>query len=169
METEKEKKYKILFVCLGNICRSPAAEEIMRQRVDEVGLASSIELDSAGTYGGHVGELPDDRMRAHAARRGYLLTHRSRPVTTDDFWDFDCIVGMDDMNVSNLRRLAPDVESERKIVRMTDFCTRIPADHVPDPYYSGSDGFEQVLDILEDACAGMLQNLLAPGGPLSRI
>ncbi|MCH5328462.1 MAG: low molecular weight phosphotyrosine protein phosphatase [Coprobacter sp.] len=169
MEQNPKKPYRILFVCLGNICRSPAAEGIMRQLVADAGQEQAVCLDSAGTYGGHAGELPDARMRAHAARRGYRLTHRSRPVTTDDFWAFDCIVGMDDMNVANLRRLAPDVETERKVVRMTDFSLRLSVDHVPDPYYSGSDGFEQVLDILEDACAGLLQHLLAPGGPLSRI
>ena len=155
-----KQKYKILFVCLGNICRSPAAEGIMRDIVKKSGLEHLIEVDSAGTYGGHAGDLPDSRMRAHASRRGYNLVHRSRQIRTGDFWEYDMIVAMDDANIDKLRRLAPDVESEQKIHRMTDYCIRLKVDHVPDPYYSGSDGFEQVLDILEDACSGLLNKLI---------
>lgn len=150
---------KILFVCLGNICRSSSAEEIMRQMVAQAGLAHEIEVDSAGILSYHQGELPDSRMRMHAARRGYQLTHRSRPVTTSDFYDFDLIVGMDDRNIDDLRQRAPGLEEERKIVRMTDYCRTKVADHVPDPYYGGASGFENVLDILEDACAGLLSHL----------
>ncbi|CCY39376.1 putative uncharacterized protein [Tannerella sp. CAG:118] len=155
-----EKKYKILFVCLGNICRSPAAEGIMKDLIKRSKLEYLIEVDSAGTYGGHAGDLPDSRMRAHALRRGYNLTHRSRQIRVDDFDEYDMIIAMDDMNVNKLRRLAPDVASIQKIYLMTDYCTRLQVDHVPDPYYSGSDGFEQVLDILEDACAGLLKKLI---------
>lgn len=155
-----EKKYKILFVCLGNICRSPAAEGILKDRLQKAGLAEIIEVDSAGTYGGHTGDLPDNRMCAHAARRGYKLTHRSRQIGYDDFEIFDLILGMDDSNISNLRRLAPDPESLAKIKRTTDFCRKLPYDHIPDPYYSGSDGFELVLDILEDACDGLTEELM---------
>lgn len=151
---------RILFVCLGNICRSPAAEGIMRQKVKERGLSSVFDIDSAGTYGGHAGNLPDSRMRAHAARRGYRLEHRSRPITTDDFDRFDLIIGMDDMNIENLRRLAPDADAWTKIHRMTDYSRRYAHDHVPDPYYSGADGFELVLDLLEDACDGLLDHLI---------
>ena len=106
-----EKKYKILFVCLGNICRSPAAEGILQELLQRAKLSENIEVDSAGTYGGHAGELPDSRMRAHATRRGYKLTHRSRQIKWDDFEKFDLILGMDDTNISNLQRLAPDPES----------------------------------------------------------
>ena len=151
--------YRLLFVCLGNICRSPAAEGIMRHLVRERGLSARVEIDSAGTYGGHAGELPDPRMRAHAARRGYLLEHRSRPVTADDFERFDLIVGMDDMNVDRLRCLAPDAASSDKIRRMASYCRHYPYDHVPDPYYSGADGFELVLNLLEDACENLLEQL----------
>ena len=154
-----EKKYKILFVCLGNICRSPAAEGILQKLLQKAKLSENIEVDSAGTYGGHAGELPDSRMRAHAARRGYKLTHRSRQIKWDDFEKFDLILGMDDTNISNLQRLAPDPESLAKIRRTTDFCRKVPYDHIPDPYYSGSDGFELVLDILEDACNGLIEEL----------
>lgn len=153
------KKYKILFVCLGNICRSPAAEEIMRKLVEDAGLEDSFVLDSAGLIDYHEGEPADGRMRAHAARRGYRLTHLSRPIKYDDFFDFDVIVGMDDRNISKLRAMAPGLEEEQKVVRMTDYCRLKVVDHVPDPYYGGASGFENVLDILEDACAGLLDAL----------
>ena len=150
-------KVRILFVCLGNICRSPAAEGVMRAMVDNAGLTDKYELDSAGTYAGHSGELPDKRMRVHAARRGYALTHRARQVRSADFADFDIIVAMDDSNYDNLRHLAPSPEDEQKIVRMIDFCRLHPYYYsVPDPYYEGASGFELVLDLLEDACAGLL-------------
>ena len=150
---------KILFVCLGNICRSPAAEEIMRRLVADAGLDKEIVLDSAGLIDYHEGEPADGRMRIHAARRGYQITHLSRPVRYDDFFDFDLIVGMDDRNISRLKALAPGLDEERKVVRMTDYCRLKVADHVPDPYYGGASGFENVFDILEDACAGLLDTL----------
>lgn len=151
---------RILFVCLGNICRSAAAEEIMRNRVVHAGLEKEIDLDSAGLSSYHQGDPADSRMRAHAARRGYRITHLSRPVGYHDFFDFDMLIGMDDSNLSGLRNLAPGLPEEQKIYRMTDFCRRIPADHVPDPYYGGDSGFETVLDILEDACDGLLDFLM---------
>lgn len=151
---------RILFVCLGNICRSAAAEEIMRNRVVHAGLEKEIDLDSAGLSSYHQGDPADSRMRAHAARRGYRITHLSRPVGYHDFFDFDMLIGMDDSNLSGLRDLAPGLPEEQKIYRMTDFCRRIPADHVPDPYYGGDSGFETVLDILEDACDGLLEFLM---------
>lgn len=147
---------RILFVCLGNICRSPSAEGVMKHLVKEAGLEKEFEIDSAGILSYHQGELPDSRMRAHAARRGYDLVHRSRPVCTDDFEHFDLIIGMDDRNIDDLKDRAPSVAACEKIHRMTEFCTRMVADHVPDPYYGGAEGFEYVLDVLEDACAGLL-------------
>lgn len=143
---------RVLFVCLGNICRSPAAEGIMREVVASTpGAAGRWTIDSAGTGGYHIGDLPDGRMRAHARRRGLTLDHICRQVHESDFDDFDIIVGMDDSNVSNLKRLAPTVEDVDKVVAMADFfsCTRYYA--VPDPYYDGAEGFELVLDLLEDA------------------
>lgn len=155
---KKSDKIRVLFVCLGNICRSPAAEGIFRDIVERQGFSDRFRIDSAGLYGGHAGDLPDRRMRVHAFRRGYNLTHRSRPVRQADFDDFDLIIGMDDSNISRLRALAPTIEAEQKIVRMTDFCRSHPgADHVPDPYYDGAEGFERVLDLLEDACAGLAE------------
>ena len=132
----------------------------MRHLVEERGLTDLFVIDSAGTYGGHAGDLPDSRMRSHAVRRGYSLEHRSRKITGEDFDRFDLIIGMDDMNVENLRRLAPDVDSLAKIHRMTEYNRPYLHDHVPDPYYSGADGFELVLDLLEDACDGLLCTLV---------
>ena len=151
------KPRKILFVCLGNICRSPAAEEVMRSLLRERGEEADYILDSAGLYGGHAGQLPDSRMRAHARRRGYELTHRSRPVRSSDFDNFDLIVAMDDSNYDRLRSLAPTLEARDKVVRMMDYARLHPYyDSVPDPYYEGAEGFELVLDLLEDACAGLI-------------
>lgn len=150
---------KILFVCLGNICRSSAAEEIMRQKVKDAGLESEYVLDSAGLINYHEGEPADERMRAHATRRGYHITHLSRPVCYDDFFKFDMILGMDDRNIERLKSLAPGLDEERKIARMTDYCRLKVVDYVPDPYYGGASGFENVLDILEDACSGLLDTL----------
>ncbi len=161
--TDTTRKYKILFVCLGNICRSPAAEGVMRHMLKNRGLEAQVEIDSAGTYAGHSGELPDPRMRSHAARRGYLLTHRSRPVSNDDFYYYDLVIGMDDMNIENLQRMAPDTDSLSKIHRMTDYCRHYMHDHIPDPYYSGADGFELVLTLLEDGCEGLIDTLTEQG------
>lgn len=150
---------RILFVCLGNICRSAAAEEIMRTYLKREGLDKEITVDSAGISGYHEGDLADPRMRMHASRRNFHITHRSRPVRTDDFYDFDLIIGMDDTNIDALREKAPDIVTERKIERMTDYCRTKAVDYVPDPYYGGAQGFENVLDILEDACGGLLEHL----------
>ena len=151
-------KTKILFVCLGNICRSSSAEGVMKQLIEQAGREDEFIIDSAGILSYHQGELPDSRMRAHATRRGYDLTHRSRPVCTDDFYDFDLIIGMDDRNIDDLKDRAPSVEAWKKIHRMTEYCTKFThADHVPDPYYGGAEDFEYVLDVLEDACAGLLE------------
>ena len=154
---EDKKIKRILFVCLGNICRSSSAQTIMQAKVDELGLSNQFYLDSAGLISCHEGEMADSRMRAHAARRGYNITHRSRPITYNDFFDFDMIIGMDDSNISRLKDLAPGLDELGKIHRMTDFCVNKVVDHVPDPYYGGASGFENVLDILEDAVEGLIQ------------
>ena len=153
-------KERILFVCLGNICRSPAAQGIMQKLIDDNGLRNQFEIDSAGLYGGHSGELPDHRMRQHARLRGYSLEHHSRPVRTSDFDNFDLIVAMDDSNYARLKSMAPSVEDENKVVRMIDYVKGFPQYHsVPDPYYEGSEGFEIVLDLLEAGCRNMLNVL----------
>ena len=144
----KQKPHKILFVCLGNICRSPAAEAVMQQLVDRAGLHDNFVIDSAGTYGGHAGEPADRRMRQAASKRGYALTSRSRKITPDD------------SNYERVHRLAPSTEAAAKIYRMVAFCRRSDATYVPDPYYEGHEGFELVLDLLEDACEGLLEDLV---------
>lgn len=152
------KRLRILFVCLGNICRSPAAEAVFRRLVDEAGLSDRIEIDSAGTYGGHAGELPDPRMRIAASRRGYELTHRARPIREEDFDRFDRILVMDDSNYERVHRLAPSRRHAEKIDRMIAFC-KTDRTYVPDPYYEGHEGFELVLDLLEEGCAALLEEV----------
>lgn len=149
----------ILFVCLGNICRSPMAEGVFKAKLAEAGLSETIEVDSAGLIAYHQGEMPDNRMRAHAARRGYRLDHRSRPVTTADFDRFDLIIGMDDQNIRGLKSMARTAEHQAKIKRMTDYCSVMQAHEVPDPYYGGDAGFEYVIDLLEDACENLLKEI----------
>lgn len=152
-------KYKILFVCLGNICRSPAAHGVMQRLVDDEGLGSFIEVDSAGTYGGHQGQLPDHRMRRHAARRGYELTHRSRPVTQEDFSKFDIIVAMDENNARDLRWMSTG-DISNCLVMMGDYLSDSQHySYVPDPYYGGPEDFELALDLVEDACKGLLKEI----------
>ena len=154
-------KYNILFVCLGNICRSPAAQGVMQRMVDERGLSDRFHIDSAGTGGWHIGDLPDKRMRVHARPRGYELTHRARKVQPADFEDFDLIVGMDAANVDDLCRMAATPEQQRKVVMMGDYIRLYTHyDHVPDPYYEGSEGFELVLDLLQDACGHLLDEIM---------
>lgn len=157
---KNKEKIRILFVCLGNICRSPAAEGVMKAVVDANNDDARFEIDSAGTGDYHIGDLPDRRMRVHAQRRGYDLVHRCRQVRESDFDDFDLIIAMDESNRRNLQRMAPTPEAEQKIIMMADFAdiaTRY--DHIPDPYYEGAEGFELVLDLLESACHNLYEIL----------
>lgn len=149
------RKPRILFVCLGNICRSPAGQGITEKMAAERGI--EVECDSAGFYGGHAGDLPDRRMREAAFGRGYDLRHRARKIRSYDLEDYDIVIGMDDYNISDLHDLADTEERDRRIVRMTDFAAGHPEyDTVPDPYYEGAAGFELVLNLLEDACGELL-------------
>ena len=145
----------ILFVCLGNICRSPMAEGVFNRILMREQRTEHFIVDSAGLLAYHQGELPDSRMRFFAGKRGYDLTHRSRPFTRADFDRFDMIIGMDDQNIAGLKQQAMTLEEDAKIFRMTDFCRMLEATHVPDPYYGGDQGFENVIDLLEDACEGL--------------
>ena len=132
----------------------------MKYYVKDRGLEEQYYIDSAGISGYHSGDPADRRMQSHAIRRGYDLTSLSRKFYPDaDFSDFDMIIGMDDRNIEDLKDKAPSPEEWKKIHRMTEYCNRIPADHVTDPYYGGAEGFEYVLDILEDACSGLLISL----------
>lgn len=152
---------RVLYVCLGNICRSPAAQGVTEAMAAARDMSADIECDSAGFYGGHRGEMPDRRMRQAAFARGYRLEHRSRTVNDGDFDRFDIIVGMDDNNLASLHRAAPTVEDEAKIIGMADFAVNHPDEfYVPDPYYEGPAGFILVLNLLEDAC-GTLLGLIA--------
>lgn len=158
-DSKKAKSWRILFVCLGNICRSPAAEGILKDALSRHGIYDWT-VDSAGTGNYHIGDLPDMRMRQAAFSRGYRLTHRARQVRSSDFDDFDLIIGMDESNVRNLRRMAPTVEAEKKVVPMSRWLDpRFGYDYVPDPYYEGAEGFELVLNQLEDASERMIADL----------
>lgn len=152
-------KTKILFVCLGNICRSACAEAVMKQVVAERGLAADFEIDSAGLISYHTGEMADPRMRQHAAARGINITSIARKITTADFSHFDYIIGMDDDNIRRLLDIAPDESSRQKISKMSDYCRTFRANSVPDPYYGGPKDFELVLDLLDDACNGLIDSL----------
>lgn len=150
---------KILFVCLGNICRSPAAEGVMQHAVDKRGLRNKIILDSAGTSAAHSGERADSRMRFHAEKRGVQLLSVSRQFLKEDFLKFDYIIVMDRSNYKNVLNLDFENKYENKVKMMTDFCSDDLFDYVPDPYYGGENGFELVLDIVVDACNGLLNFL----------
>ncbi|SRR5690554_1501663 len=152
------KKVRILFVCLGNICRSPAAEGIMKKLVEKNELQDFIEVDSAGTSGWHEGELPDERMRAHGEKRAYNFSSPARKFRKADFDNFDYIIVMDRNNYNNVKSMANGKEEVGKIRMMTDYSVQYSHhEYVPDPYYGGTSGFELVLDLLEDACEGLLQ------------
>ena len=131
------------------------AESIFMKILDRENSLKQFKIDSAGLLDYHQGELADSRMRFHAAKRGYTIVHRSRPVTKADFETFDWIIGMDDQNIRGLKQLIPNALHKEKIFLMTDFCQQMDATHVPDPYYGGDQGFENVINLLEDACEGL--------------
>ena len=153
---------RILFVCLGNICRSPTAEGVMRDLVRREGLQDAIEVDSAGTGGWHVGHPPDERSAAAAAERDIVIEGAARQVTPGDFDDFDLLVAMDRQNLADLRALAPDDEARARVrlFREYDSASAGASDlDVPDPYYGGEDGFDHVLDLVEAAARGLLEDV----------
>ncbi len=155
-------KTKILFICLGNICRSPAANAIMQKYVDGEGLTDQFYIDSAGIGPWHVGQLPDKRMRQHGARRGYKIDHIARQFDAKrDFDDFDYIVVMDDENYKNICGQAHNDDERKKVIRMADYLMKYSGRHdrCPDPYYGGDADFELALDLIEDGCRGILQSL----------
>jgi protein-tyrosine phosphatase len=151
---------------MGNICRSPTAEAVMRAVVAREGLDGDVVIDSAGTGSWHVGNPPDRRSTSAAAARGITLTGAARQVTPDDFEDYDLLLAADSENAAALRRLAPDAEAASKIVLLRQFDPDAVAAgdlDVPDPYYGGPSGFEDVLDLVESACEGLLSSLRAEG------
>ena len=158
------KKINVLFVCLGNICRSPSAEAVMTALVKGEMLHQSIFCDSAGTSGYHDGETADPRSITHAQKRQYPVTSISRRILPEDFERFDYIIVMDDENLKDVKKLDPQGQYADKIFKMTDFCEAKKYTHVPDPYYKGAEGFEEVLDILEDSCHGLLKKIKTTHG-----
>lgn len=149
----------VLFVCLGNICRSPAAEGCFLHLIAREGLQDRFRVDSAGTGHWHAGQPADRRMREAAARRGILLPSRARQIVRADLDAFDHILTMDDHNHAEVRRLARQATTRAALEPITRYCRRFQLSEVPDPYYGGPEGFEQVLDLLEDACEGLLAHL----------
>jgi len=156
---------RLLFVCLGNICRSPAAEGVFLHLLAQEGLEDQFVVDSAGTGGWHVGRPADRRMRAAAERRGIALPSRARQLDRHDLVGFDRILTMDDDNLRTVRALARELSvpaAQLAVIEpITSHCRRLRAAEVPDPYYGGDQGFEDVLDLLEDACSGLLESLRA--------
>ncbi len=150
---------RVLFVCLGNICRSPAAEGIFRQKIKHAGLDHLISCDSAGTSAYHEGEPADGRMRDHAKGRGYNLTSLARHLTPKDLDHFDLILTMDESNYNNTLRLDPEGIYHKKVKKIVSYCKIHDVGEVPDPYYGGTDGFELVIDILEDSCDELIKEL----------
>ena len=160
-----EPRIRVLMVCMGNICRSPTAEAVLRSKLQQAGLADAVQVDSAGTHAYHVGHAPDKRSQRHAAIRGYELSAlRARQVSPQDFRRFDLLLAMDWDNLALLEdRCPPDRMMRVKLKRLTEF---LPADStfaeaqvVPDPYYGGEESFESVLDLVEAACDGLVDHL----------
>lgn len=148
---------KVLFVCMGNICRSPSAEGVFRHLVDEAGLSDVVGVDSAGTHDFHIGEAPDARAQASARKRGYDISHCvARQITQDDFREFDLILAMDWENLSALQQRCPRAY-HHKLMLLMRFANEFEEATIPDPYYGGVDGFGKVLDYIEDACQGVLE------------
>lgn len=155
-----ESPYRVLFVCLGNICRSPAAEIIFRSILEQKGLSGRIEVDSAGTIDYHRGQTPDARMLRALKNCGYAYGgHLSRPVVSEDWERFDLIVAMDAHNQHDLRRLAGPGERRARLVAMCDYARQFDDVEVPDPYWSGDEGFLHVVRLLEDCCAQLVCSL----------
>ncbi|MDX1949574.1 MAG: low molecular weight protein-tyrosine-phosphatase [Rickettsiales bacterium] len=153
-------KKKILFVCLGNICRSPTAQGIFEHFIKNKNLEHKISVDSAGTSGWHKGSPPDRRSIEHAANRGYDLTRqKSRQIEFSDFFEFDLIIAMDKANYEDLKQVAPREERHKIKLFLREYGDNKFIQEVPDPYHKGSDGFEEVLDLLESACLNLIEEL----------
>lgn len=150
----------VLFVCLGNICRSPAAENVMRHLLEQAGQGQHITCDSAGTIGYHTGHPPDARMRAAGQRRGLPMTGSARQVNRNDLERFDLIIAMDNNNHAELLKLAT-AHNRHKLRTFCSYVRQHPDREVPDPYYGGPEGFEHVLDLLEDGCSQLLREIQA--------
>jgi len=156
---KNKEKIRVLFVCMGNICRSPTAEGVFRHLVEEQGLGEKIIIDSAGTHDYHIGDAPDARSQAAAARRGYDLSRlRARQVLREDFRAFDYILAMDEANLGLLQQQCPD-DCRERLKLFLEFADDGGLREVPDPYYGGAQGFERVLDLVEHAARGLLRDI----------
>ena len=161
MKENRKMKTRILFVCLGNICRSPAAEGVLKAMVEDKGLQDDFHIDSAGIGSWHVGDLPDSRMRRHGALRGYDFSSRARQVNSADFSRFDLIIVMDDENYYDIKRFSTHPADMMKVHRINEYFIRFQGrPDVPDPYYGGDSDFKLALDLLEDACQGIINNVM---------
>jgi protein-tyrosine phosphatase len=157
--SDSVNKTKILFVCMGNICRSPTAEGVFRHKVEAAGMNDRVEIDSAGTHAYHVGEPPDQRAQAAALQRGFdLSSQRARRVRASDFAEFDYVLAMDQPNLDDLLAICPDHLQDR-VQLFLDFSEQSRVREVPDPYYGGGNGFETVLDLVEAASEGLLVHI----------
>ncbi len=154
----------VIFVCMGNICRSPSGEGVFKSLVRDAGLENAFFIDSAGIYSYHAGEPADSRMRKHASKRGYDLTSISRQLSHGDLKKFDYIIAMDSDNYRDILRLDRNGEFEDKVFMMNDFSAVHTGSDVPDPYYGGPQGFEIVLDMLEESCRGLLDSIRGKNG-----
>jgi protein-tyrosine phosphatase len=149
---------RVLFVCLGNICRSPTGEGVMRHLVEKEGMGDQVEVDSAGTGAWHIGEYPDSRMTLAARERGYRLDSRGRQLVKQDFKSFDYVIAMDAKNLSSCLSLAPE-DATAKITPMNSYIRSQEIDGIPDPYFGGGEGFELVMDLIEEGCENLLTEI----------
>lgn len=158
MNTKQVPTVSLLFICLGNICRSPAAHAVFCKMIAICGLENNFVVDSAGIGDWHIGELPDSRMRTHGSKRGYDINHHARQFKVDNFNKFDYIVVMDEENYRIITSMAKSESDSAKVIRMANYFTQHSNNSVPDPYYGGSADFELALDLIEDGCNGLLKS-----------
>lgn len=159
MQNSPHSQHRVLFVCLGNICRSPAAEIIFRQQVVDAGRIDEFQIDSAGTISHHAGSPPDTRMSESLQRKSYTISGKARRISPEDLENFDVIVTMDETNLTDVKQLDPSGRHHGKIRPLVSFCRNHDDLRVPDPYYGGQIGFDHVISLLEDGCAGILDSL----------
>ncbi|ODA68079.1 Low molecular weight protein-tyrosine-phosphatase YfkJ [Methyloligella halotolerans] len=163
-----DPRHKLLFICLGNICRSPMAEGVFRRVIAEAGVADRFEIDSAGLGDWHIGQAPDTRAQAAATGRGMdISSQAARQVTPEDFHRFDLLLAMDRNNLAELKALAPE-GTEGKVRQFLDYAPHLEAIDVPDPFFGGDEGFDHALDLIEAASEGLLESLIGDSAPAGK-